>query len=199
MFSGIVEWVAKILHRDGGQITMQNIFQEPLVLGQSIAHDGACMTITDIQEWWYSFFVMEESLSKTQLGTKKVWDSLNVERSLQIGQRLDGHMVTGHIDTTGQVISLDACTDGSRDLVISLSPQYGEYVLPKGSITINGVSLTVVDVYPADDGEKYIKVCLIPYTFTSTNLWWLQIWDSVNIECDMMAKYIVTTVKNLHL
>ena len=197
MFSGIVEWVAQILRRDGGYFTVENIFQEPLVLGQSIAHDGACMTITDVWEWSYSFFVMEESLSKTQLGMKKIWDLLNVERSLQIGQRLDGHMVTGHIDTTGQVISLDAHADGSWDLVVSLSPHYWDYISAKWSITINGVSLTVVDIYPTNHGEKSIKVCLIPYTFTSTNLWWLQVWDMVNIECDMMAKYIVTTVKNL--
>lgn len=197
MFSGIVEWVAKILHRDGGQITMQNIFQEPLVLGQSIAHDGACMTITEIQDGSYSFFVMEESLSKTQLWLKKSGDFLNVERSLQFGQRVDGHMVTGHIDTTGQVMSFDVRTDGSWDLVVSLSPQYGDYILPKGSITINGVSLTVVDKYPAEQWDILVKVCLIPYTFSSTNLWWLEVWYMVNIECDMMAKYIVTTVKNL--
>ena len=197
MFSGIVEWVAKILHRDGGHFTVQNIFQEPLVLGQCIAHDGACMTITDIQDGAYSFFVMEESLSKTQLWLKKNWDLLNVERSLQFGQRVDGHMVTGHVDTTGQVVSFDVLSDGSWDLIISLSPHYRDYILPKGSIAINGVSLTVVDTYPTEQWNTLVKVCLIPYTFASTNLWWIQLWDSVNIECDMMAKYIVTTVKNI--
>ena len=99
MFSGIIEHKAKILNRENGTFRVENTFQEPLQIGQSIAHDGACMTLTKIGGDFYEFFVMEESLSVTNFCDKTKGDDFNVERSLKLGDRIDGHMVSGHIDT----------------------------------------------------------------------------------------------------
>lgn len=191
MFSGIIEHTAKILKRDGWRFTVENTFADSLNLGQSIAHDGACMTLTAISEDSYEFFVMEESLSVTNFGAKQGGDTFNVERSLKLWDRIDGHIVTGHIDTVWKVIRKNRLEDDSLILEVELDIKYDEYLIRKGSIAINGVSLTVVTC-----GAGKCSVSLIPLTQDWTNLSLLEIGDPVNLEFDSTAKYIAHSLKN---
>jgi riboflavin synthase len=149
------------------------------------------MTLTRIEPEFYEFFMMEESLRVTTFWTKKVWDRVNVERSLKVWDRIDGHIVTGHVDVVWKVILLDKIPDSSLIIGIEYPQEYMRFIIQKGSITVNGTSLTVVE-----DRENIFTVSLIPLTQDWTNLWTLQIWDLVNLEFDMMAKYML---KNLEL
>ncbi|MBP9778995.1 riboflavin synthase [Candidatus Gracilibacteria bacterium] len=185
MFSGIIEHKAKILTRDGGRFVVENTFDEALVIGQSIAHDGACMTLTNWSTEQYEFFVMEESLRVTNFGKKIIGDFFNVEQSLKLGDRIDGHMVTGHIDTTGVVRNTEKKEDGSMILSVSFDTQYQVNIIQKGSITINGVSLTIMET-----GDDFLSVSLIPLTQDWTNLGLLMVGDIVNLEFDMIGKYV---------
>ncbi len=168
MFSGIISWQAPILAIDHGTFTMQDIFGD-LVLGQSIAHDGACMTVSALGQESYSFFVMEESFAKTNFASKKVWQSFNVEKSIKYGDPVDGHFVTGHIDTTGVVNAIEKREDGSRYVTLSLPCSSRPYLIDKGSIAINGVSLTAIDPR-LDNNSCLFAISLIPYTMAHTNL-----------------------------
>ncbi len=187
MFSWIIENKAKILAINNWKITIENTFKEALEIWQSIAHDWACMTITELNDTKYSFFAMKESFIKTNFWEKKVWDIFNVERSLKFGWKVDGHFVTGHIDTTGIIEKLETKSDWSLIIYINFDKKYINNVIEKWSISINWVSLTVVDVW-----DKYFSVSLIPLTQEVTNLWKLKIWNKVNLEFDMMWKYIVS-------
>jgi len=186
MFSWIIEKKAKILHKEWGRFTIENLFWDELKLGQSIAHDGACMTIESLQDDSYTFFMMEESLNKTNFWNKKIGDSFNIERCIQVWDRIDGHFVSWHIDTTWEVTTLEKVDDGSLILGISFPESFWKYVIDKWSITINGTSLTIVERQ-----DWYISVSLIPITQDWTNLWELEIWDHVNLEFDMLGKYIL--------
>ncbi len=192
MFSWIIEHKARILSINDGVFTVQNTFTESLDEGQSIAHDGACMTLTNISPESYSFFAMQETLRVTNFGTKQVGDFFNVERSLQLSDRLDGHLVSGHIDTVGSVIELTKKEDGSLVLYIQCDTLEQKYIIQKWSIAVNGVSLTVVEV----SGNTF-SVSLIPLTQSWTNLGALQLRDVLNIEYDMMAKYVAKIVSPL--
>lgn len=186
MFTGIIETKTEILAREGGRFTLKNPFPWELKLWQSIAHDGACMTLENIKEDSYTFFMMEESLKKTHFWEKNIWDTVNIERCLRVWDRLDGHYVSGHIDTVGEVTFLEKKWDKSLIVWISFDPLFSNLVIEKGSIALNGVSLTIVE-----KKEWYISVSLIPLTQDWTNLWVLKLWDKVNIEFDMLWKYIL--------
>jgi riboflavin synthase len=184
MFSGIIEHKAKILSRDWGHFRVENTFKEPLQIGQSIAHDGACMTLTKVDPDAYEFFVMEESLGITNFCDKESSQLFNVERSLKFSDRLDGHMVSGHVDTVWKVILKKYQEDGSCLLGVSFDRRYDALVIRKGSITINGVSLTIVDI------ESWtLSVSLIPLTQDWTNLGEIGLGEKVNLEFDMIGKY----------
>ncbi len=185
MFSWIIEHKARIISINSGTFIVENTFDEVPQEGQSIAHDGACMTITSASEDQYSFFVMEESLSVTNFGEKKVGDFFNVERCMKLSDRLDGHIVSGHIDAIGKVIKREKRGDGSLFLTVFFDAKYKNYIVRKGSIAVNGVSLTIVEV-----GNNFFSISLIPLTQDWTNLWALKIDDSVNLEFDMLAKYV---------
>jgi len=189
MFSWIIEHKARILSIQNGIFTMQNPFQDALKVWQSIAHDGACMTVTSVEEQAYSFFAMEESLQNTNFGTKQVWDFFNVERSLQLSDRLDGHMVSGHIDAVWRVVELTKKEDASLILRVQIDTMEKKFLVKKWSIALNGVSLTIIDII-ADT----LAVSMIPLTQEWTNLGALQLGDTLNIEYDMIAKYVVNMV-----
>lgn len=191
MFSGIIEHTAKILNREKGTFRVENTFREPLQIGQSIAHDGACMTLTNITDDFYEFFVMDESLSVTNFREKKKWDLFNVERSMKLGDRIDGHMVTWHIDTVWKVVAKEYKDDGSCILTIDYPIEYDRYTIRKWSISVNGVSLTLVF-----SSEGAFVVSLIPLTQEWTNLGSIAVWESVNLEFDMFAKYIAELSEN---
>lgn len=185
MFSGIIKNKAKILAINNGEFLIENILQRDVIVWESIAHDGACMTIT----WWdkkqYSFFVMQESLEKTNFWNKIMWDTFNVEPSLKLSDSMDGHFVSGHIDTTGRIKDIQINNDSSKYYFIKFDPKFKNFIINKGSITINWVSLTVVE-----DGIDYLSVSVIPLTQKITNIGELEVSDNVNLEFDMFAKYI---------
>jgi len=185
MFSGIVIWKAKIFDISWWTFVVENTFDtQELSVWCSIAHDGACMTITSFSKETYSFFAMQESLSKTNFWQKKAWETFNVEQCIRYGDRVDWHFVTGHIDTTWTVKSTHIATDWSMELVILYPQAFNPYIISKWSIAINGVSLTVVQ----DDIDSF-SVRLIPITQELTNLWTLTKNHTVNLEYDMLAKY----------
>ncbi len=193
MFSWIIESQAKILDIKAWEITIENTFTETLEIWQSIAHDWACMTITEFDSKKYSFFAMEESFKKTNFWEKKIWDIFNVERSLSFWWKIDWHFVTWHIDTNWVVDKLDNKLDWSLIIYIKFNKQFQNNVIEKWSISINWVSLTVVE-----NGEDYFSVSLIPLTQDITNLWKLKVWDRVNLEFDMMWKYIVNYMNKIN-
>jgi len=187
MFSGIIERKSKILKAQTGHFEIEHSYKKwEIQLGQSIAHDGACMTLTEIWDRSYSFFMMEESLSKTHFSERKAWDYLNIERCLKVSDRIDGHFVSGHIDTTWELTFLERKDDNSLILWVSFDEKYSKYTIEKWSITLNWVSLTIVEIK-----AWYISVSLIPLTQDWTNLWDLNIWDILNIEFDLLWKYIL--------
>ena len=185
MFSGIIEHTSRIISIERWSFIVQNQFDEPLIIGQSIAHDGACMTITDIYDDSYRFFAMQESLSRTNFGNKKVGDTFNVERCIMADTRIDWHFVSGHIDTVGTIDAIQDNSDDSHLIKIWFDIKYRTLIIEKWSIALNGVSLTIVEA-----GDDYFTVSIIPHTWNITNIGELSIWSQVNIEFDMIGKYI---------
>ncbi len=192
MFSWIIEQKAKILSIDKWNITVENTFNEGLQIWQSIAHDWACMTITEFDSEKYSFFAMKESFKKTNFWTKKIWDYYNVERSLKYWWNVDGHFVTGHIDCMWSVDSINKLTDSSWIIRVSFPEKFSNNIIEKWSITINWVSLTVVNTW-----TNFFTVSVIPLTQEITNIWLFKKWEVVNLEFDMMWKYIVNYMNNI--
>lgn len=191
MFSWIITHTVQLVSKEWWTLTVTNPFWMDLTIGQSIAHDGACMTVTAFDKDTYSFFAMEESLNKTTLWHKAIGEQFNVERCLQLWDRVDGHFVSGHIDTLWSVKALQPGEDGSLHLTVSYDPSFSDYVIYKGSITLNGVSLTVTECWPGT-----ASVWLIPLTQEVTNLWNLKIGNAISIEFDMLWKYSVQYAKN---
>lgn len=185
MFSGIIKNKAKILEINNWTYTVENIFWNELKVWVSIAHDWACMTIIKSNKEKYSFFVMEESIKKTNFWNKKVWDTFNVEWSLKLSDTMDWHFVSWHIDTTWEVIKILENSDLSKYIYIKFDEKYKNYIIEKWSITINWVSLTIVE-----DWNNYLSVSVIPLTQEITNIWDLKIWDKVNLEFDIFGKYV---------
>lgn len=192
MFTGLVTHKTKILSIQDGSFTLQRSEEDILCVWQSIAHDGACMTVDSIQDESYTFFAMGESFTKTNFAHKKVWDTMNIEYSMKIWDPLDGHLVSGHIDTMGSIQELKRWDDNALMIQVQFDPRFDQLVIPKGSIAINWVSLTVVGV-----SEWWCSVWLIPLTQQETNLWALEIGDYVNIEFDTLGKYAIWRGRNI--
>lgn len=192
MFTGIIEAKSKILSIDYGKFLIENTLQEKIKIWQSIAHDGACMTIDEIYDTSYSFFVMQESLNKTNFHEKKIGDYFNIERCLRAQDRIDGHFVSGHIDTTGILTDKKRIDDWSLILTVQFDSSFSQLTIEKWSIALNGVSLTIIN-----KKTNAISVSLIPLTQDWTNLSTLKVGSSINIEFDMLGKYILGTQKNV--
>lgn len=143
------------------------------------------MTVIESNSEKYSFFVMEESIKRTNFKNKKIWDTFNVEWSLKLSDTMDWHFVSGHIDATGEVVNIRENNDWSKYYNIKFDKKYSNLIIEKWSITINWVSLTIVD-----DLWDELSVSLIPLTQEITNIWDLKIWDLVNLEFDILGKYI---------
>ncbi len=197
MFSGIVETMAQVVKIETEQtnkhFTLRNPFGEALSIEQSIAHNGVCLTVVKMEGDLYTVTAMQETLRLTNLDVLKEGDWVNVERSMLMGGRLDGHIVQGHVDQTARCIEAKE-TDGSwyyrfeyastREMI-----ERGYFCVDKGSVTINGVSLTVCD--PDVQGDKgYVSVCIIPYTHENTNFKYIHEGTLVNIEFDILGKYL---------
>jgi riboflavin synthase len=193
MFSGIVETTGRIraVRREAGNLHIDVVadFISELKIDQSIAHNGVCLTVVDIQKERYTVTAIAETLRKTNLGKIQPDDLINLERCLRVGDRLDGHIVQGHVDLTGTCISKQE--DGGSWLFRFVYPAESGFVtVPKGSICVNGVSLTVVD---SKRGE--FSVAIIPYTYQHTGFRTMQENNVVNLEFDIVGKYIAAMVQ----
>ncbi len=197
MFSGIVETMAQVVKIETEQtnkhFTLRNPFGEALSIDQSIAHNGVCLTVVKMEGDLYTVTAMQETLRLTNLDGLKVGDFVNVERSMLMGGRLDGHIVQGHVDQKAVCIEAKE-TDGSwyyrfaydssREMI-----ERGYFCVDKGSVTINGVSLTVCEPDIKED-KGYVSVCIIPYTHENTNFKYIEVGTVVNIEFDILGKYL---------
>ena len=193
MFSGIVEEMATLVHIEHEQenihFTFRCSFTKELKIDQSVAHNGVCLTVVKFEGDTYTVTAMKETLEHSNLGLLKVGDRVNVERSMLMNGRLDGHIVQGHVDQTAKCINMEDA-DGRTYYTFEypLNPemaQRGYLAVDKGSITVNGVSLTVCE--PTDNS---FKVAIIPYTKENTNFADIRLGSTVNIEFDIIGKYI---------
>ncbi len=188
MFSGIIECTGEVIEitKEGTNIhfTIKAPFTEELKVDQSIAHDGVCLTVTRIQHPNYDVTAIEETLVRSAIGSWKKGTQVNLERCLRLNDRLDGHMVQGHVDTTANCTKVENL-DGSWKYSFEYQSNENHITVEKGSICINGVSLTVVD-----SDYTGFSVCIIPYTYEHTNFKYLQPGSVVNLEFDIIGKYV---------
>jgi riboflavin synthase len=186
MFSGIIEQVAVVKkvvrENDNLHITLEAPFTQELRIDQSVAHNGICLTVVHIDNQEYTVTAIHETIIKTNIASWEENKKINVERCMQMNGRLDGHIVQGHVDTTGTCTAIED-QNGSWKYTISYTDEH--VTVEKGSITINGVSLTVVD-----SKDKSFSVCIIPYTYEHTNFHQLNVGDQVNLEFDIIGKYV---------
>ena len=189
MFTGIIEEIGAVSHikKEAANLrfTIESSFTSELKIDQSISHNGVCLTVVYIRENEYDVIAVDDTLSKTNLAKLKVGDLINLERSMQLNGRLDGHLVQGHIDETATCKNIED-TNGSWLFSFECANKNKNVLIPKGSICINGVSLTVVDT----PTPTTFSVAIIPYTFENTNFRALKNGDEVNIEFDVIGKYV---------
>ncbi len=189
MFTGIIECLGEIVHlkEDGSNLNIwvKSPITHELKIDQSVAHNGVCLTVVEIDKDVYCVTAVEETLLKTNLRQLKVGTIVNIERALKAGDRLDGHFVQGHVDTVGQCI-LNEQKEGSWLFRFSFPEVHAALVIEKGSICINGVSLTAFDI-----SNSELTVTIIPYTYDHTNFKDVSIGDDVNLEFDVLGKYML--------
>jgi riboflavin synthase len=180
MFTGIVEELGTVAFRDGGRLRIAaGKVLDGAAIGDSTAVNGCCLTIVAIGDGWWEADVSEESLARTNLGDLRPADPVNLERPVRANDRLGGHIVQGHVDATGEIVV------AAPDLRVRMPDDLLRYIIEKGSITVDGISLTVVDVL--EDG---FTVAVIPHTIEVTTLASKGPGDRVNLEVDLMAKYV---------
>ncbi len=188
MFTGIIEALGKVeqIEKEGSNVhfTFSSPISDELKIDQSVSHNGVCLTVVALSPQQHTLTAIQETLDKSNLGQLKVGDEVNLERAMVAGSRLDGHMVQGHVDTTGLCTKVEGL-DGSWYYHFEYEPTPEHLLVDKGSICINGVSLTVVE---AD--KSHFSVAIIPYTFEHTTFKHLQAGHRVNLEFDVIGKYI---------
>lgn len=194
MFTGITREVGEVtaLNKKNGPLSVTVLAPKTIKgkqVGESIAVNGVCVTITSIKNDSFGFDLMEESIDKSNLGNLKEKDPVNLEPALKINQSLDGHIVQGHIDTTTKVKETEE-SESQTKIFFEIPKEIEKYIAFKGSITINGVSLTVCEL-----GKEEFTVALIPHTLKTTNLGKLKKGDKVNLEVDIMARYMERLMK----
>lgn len=189
MFTGLIEESGKIIDIKRGALSARVTIQGDKVLenvkkGDSIAVNGICLTVTDFTNQSFSVDVMPETIRMSSLGSAQRGSKVNLERALRLGDRMGGHIVSGHIDGTGRVIA-SRREDNAVRIKIEAKPEIMKYIIPKGSVALDGVSLTVADV-----SDTWFEVSIIPLTGEETNLLGKKPGDMINIECDQVGKYI---------
>ncbi len=189
MFTGIIEGIGKILsikpEKGGVLLEVSSPFSlKDTKLGDSIAVDGACLTVIEKKEFSFKANISPETLNKTTFKYKKIGDSVNLERALRLGDRLGGHLVSGHVDGIGKILSISSLKDFYR-FTIEIPEELAIYIIKKGSIAIDGISLTINDCK-----ENTIELMIIPHTLRITTLGLKKTGDPVNIEIDMIAKMV---------
>ncbi len=193
MFSGIVEEAGKITklrqEQENLHISVSCSFLNELKIDQSVSHNGVCLTVVDINDKEYTVTAIKETLIKSNLGLVKVGDGINLERSMKMNGRLDGHIVQGHVDQTAVCKQITEA-DGSWYFTFEYDPELGNITVEKGSISVNGVSLTVVN-----SQDNSFQVAIIPYTYQFTNFHEFKVGTVVNLEFDIIGKYIAKIVR----
>ncbi len=188
MFTGIIETLGRIeqIEQEGTNyhFTIQSSVSSELKIDQSIAHNGVCLTVVSLGENTHTVTAIEETLKRSNLGAVKVGDNINLERAMPANHRLDGHIVQGHVDATGECISVKE-VDGSWEYRFRYTLRPEHILVDKGSVCVNGVSLTVVD--PKEDT---FGVAIIPFTYEHTTFGQLKVGDTINLEFDIIGKYI---------
>lgn len=188
MFTGIIEKIGEVreIRSEGSNVhfTIASDLAGSLKIDQSLSHNGVCLTVVDITQDAYTVTAVEETLNRSNLGTLKVGDKVNLERAMVYGGRLDGHIVQGHVDDTAVCTRIEEL-DGSWYFQFRYQPTPEHLLVDKGSICVNGVSLTVVT--PEDD---LFSVAIIPYTYENTNFHQFEIGTKVNLEFDVLGKYL---------
>jgi riboflavin synthase len=193
MFTGIIENKAQLIEIKPNQSNISFVFESTLTgefrIDQSVSHNGVCLTIEQIEENQYQVTAIEETLQKTSLGILKVGDFVNLERSMKADARFDGHIVQGHVDQIGFCKKITDL-NGSWQVDIEYDKTLGNITVEKGSICLNGISLTVFNSI-----ENGFSVAIIPYTWTHTNMHALKVGDKVNLEFDIVGKYLAKLYK----
>jgi riboflavin synthase len=193
MFSGIVEEAAKVVslvkEKENLHITLTCSFIKDLKIDQSVSHNGVCLTVVKKDGDTYTVTAIKETLEKTNLGYLKVGDKVNLERSMKLEALLDGHLVQGHVDQTAKCTKIEEA-EGSWYYTFEYDPSKGNITVEKGSISVNGVSLTVVN-----SKDKSFQVAIIPYTYEVTNFHEFRVGTVVNLEFDVVGKYISKLLK----
>jgi len=193
MFTGIIEAVGVIekIEENGSNVdfTLTCPFTNELKIDQSLAHNGCCLTVVKIEGDRYVVTAINETLEKTNLGKWQEGTVVNLERCMKMDGRLDGHIVQGHVDKTGEVVNIEN-KDGSYFITMKYEDNGNFVTVPQGSITVNGISLTV-----AKSEDTQFSVAIIPYTWEFTNMKYLKIGDKVNLEFDIIGKYIARLIK----
>lgn len=188
MFTGIIETLGKVtqIKREQGNlnISVQSQIANELKIDQSVAHNGVCLTVVEINNDTHVVTAIDETLQKSNIGDLKVGDLINLERCMQMNGRLDGHIVQGHVDQTAVCIGLETA-NGSWIYTFEYDATKGNLTVEKGSICLNGISLTVVN-----SKDNSFSVAIIPYTYEHTNLQQVNIGSKVNLEFDIIGKYV---------
>jgi len=193
MFTGIIENLAKIISikksKSNLDITLSSSLTSEFKIDQSVSHNGICLTVINIDGNNYTVTAIEETINKTTINSWKKGDFVNLERAMKLGDRLDGHMLQGHVDQIGTCVDF-TMKDGSWEYVIQYEKSEN-LTVEKGSIAVNGVSLTVID-----SKTSSFKVAIIPYTYEHTNFKTLRKGDLINLEFDILGKYLYKMSKN---
>ncbi|MBD0723858.1 riboflavin synthase [Flavobacterium sp. L1I52] len=188
MFTGIIETlgtIQEIKHeKDNIHVTIEANITNELKIDQSVAHNGICLTVVAIKDSTYTVTAIDETIQKTNLGEWQKDDLVNLERAMKLGDRLDGHIVQGHVDQTGTCISIEE-TNGSWLYTFEYDDKLNNLTIEKGSITVNGVSLTVVN-----SQKNQFSVAIIPYTHEHTNFKNFKVGSKINLEFDVIGKYV---------
>lgn len=194
MFTGIIESLGSVTHlkkdQDNLHISIKSNITNELKVDQSVAHNGVCLTVVNINDDEYTVTAIQETLDKTNLKTLQVGDQVNLERAMKFGDRLDGHIVQGHVDQTAICTNIQNA-DGSWFFSFEYDAGLNNITIEKGSITVNGTSLTVVN-----SGKNTFSVAIIPYTYENTNFKTFKKGTEVNLEFDVLGKYIAKLMDN---
>lgn len=194
MFTGIIECLGKIksiiINGSNKTFWIESDISSQVKIDESVSHDGVCLTVEDIKENTYQVTAIKETLDKTNLDDRKPDDVINLERSMQMNGRIDGHIVQGHVDTTAVCINKKVL-EGSTEFTFIFKKKFASLVIEKGSICVNGISLTAFNVR-----KKKFTVAIIPYTLAHTNLCFIVENSMVNIEFDMLGKYVTRIMQS---
>ncbi len=188
MFTGIIEELGEVVNlktdKENLHLTVKSNISSELKIDQSLSHNGICLTVVELNDKTHTVTAIKETLIKSNIGNLKLGAKVNLERAMQLGSRLDGHIVQGHVDQVGKCLDIKE-TDGSWFYTFEYDAEYNNLTIEKGSITINGVSLTVVN-----SKDNNFGVAIIPYTHEHTNFHEIKVNDYVNLEFDVIGKYV---------